>query len=475
MPTRWDGRIQGSAFQIPLADESVQMCVTSPPYYGLRCFEIPDLVFGGNAACVHEWGSQERGRRKDVLPAEESTAGRLGTHDKQTGQNNGGRFCLQCKAWKGQLGLEPTVSLFVSHLVEAMREVRRVLRKDGVAFVNIADCYSHGTRRWRLPSKNPNANGGYGKHGYWTNQFIVNRVSDDSGSIKTKDLCLIPETLALALRDDGWYLRQRIIWTKKTPMPESISDRPTSTCEYIWLLSKSKRYYWDKIGAAELAVSDHASGNGFKRTHRLSYSNEDGSARGNEEQYEPQMLRNMRNFWLLGPENYTDGEHFATFPSEVPRRCIRAATSEKGACLDCGSPYVRMIAKLITEAPHGQSSKDYDRMKKRLRKALPDAKWRTQDIQASGRRMIDNVQSARDNGEEHDHPFPMPVTVGWKKTCRCQTDDIIPCLVLDCFAGTNTTGMVAEQLNRRWIGLDLGYQDMQGRRLKNVQKEITYV
>lgn len=134
--------------------------------------------------------------------------------------------------------------------------------------------------------------------------------------------------LAFALRADGWYLRSNIRWCKSAPMPESVKDRPTSAVEDIFLLAKSERYFYSEDGAKEPAVSKHPSGNGYGRPEQISKG-----GRGQADGWQPVPDRNMRNFWLLNPEPFADA-HFATFPPELPRRCILAGSRKGDTILD---------------------------------------------------------------------------------------------------------------------------------------------
>ncbi len=216
-----------------IADGSIQCVVTSPPYWGLRKYAgVPDLIWGGDPDCDHEW-------------AEEILSGRTRTDNHKEWANrivagdpppdapsikvSQGAFC-QCGAWRGSYGHEPTPELYVEHTVEVLREVWRVLRDDGVVFWNIGDSYArHGGE----------AGGGNrallhmeGKQHRMTN------VPAASG-LKVKDLVLMPFRVTLAAQADGWWVRSVIIWDKANPMPESVRDRPTTSHEYIIMLTKS--------------------------------------------------------------------------------------------------------------------------------------------------------------------------------------------------------------------------------------------
>ena len=210
------------------------------------------------------------------------------------------------------------------------REVRRVLRKDGTLWLNIGDSY-HNYRVHKDSGQPPQ-----GFHGERHGQPASggrNRGTRLQG-IKEKDLIGIPWMLAFALRADGWWLRSDIIWAKTSPMPESVTDRPTSAHEHVFLFAKSSRYFYDAAAVKEPDVAGHKSGNGYARVDtknvgfRLSYGE-----RGSPEQWEPGNGRNMRNVWHLGPEPYPDA-HFATFVTEIPHRAIMAGCPKGGTVLD---------------------------------------------------------------------------------------------------------------------------------------------
>ncbi len=208
-----------------LPDESVHLCVTSPPYWGLRKYAgVPDLVFDGKANCQHEWGEVitervdktgfERNRRGLNRAAEISDGNPRTAITNNPAVEKRSQFCLKCDAWRGQLGQEPTPELYIKHIVDIFREVKRVLRSDGVCFVNIGDTYS--ATRWS------DAKG----TGSWASQRIqdANPVLQKETTLPIGNKCLIPFRLALALQEDGWWVRQDIIWAKNNPMPESVSS-----------------------------------------------------------------------------------------------------------------------------------------------------------------------------------------------------------------------------------------------------------
>lgn len=225
----------------------------------------------------------------------------------------------------GQLGLEPTLGEHLEAMVGVMREVRRVMKSSATLWLNYGDCYAT-TPNGRSAADTKAA-------GKDDRTFRDKPFSTIGGVLKPKDLCMIPNRLAIAMQEDGWWVRSEIIWHKPNPMPENCHDRPTSSHEKIWLLSKSRRYFYDMEAAKEPAVSDHPSGNGFKREARLSYQNSFGEARGNPMQWQVTEHRNPRNVWTLTTAAFSKA-HFATFPPELAERCIKAGCPQKGTVLD---------------------------------------------------------------------------------------------------------------------------------------------
>lgn len=222
-----------------------------------------------------------------------------------------------------EIGLESSPDEFVAKMVAVFREVRRCLRDDGTLWLNLGDSYSgyHGN------SKVADVDAPSNKPGY-----IENMRTSTVGisGLKPKDLCMIPWRVALALQADGWYLRSVIVWAKKSPMPESVTDRPTSSWEPIFLLAKSERYFYDAEAVKEPSV--HAGHIATSRNPNAGYNpNEVRGGPGFAGQV-PSM-RNQRNVWHLSPESYSEA-HFATFPTEIPRRCIMAGSRPGDLVLD---------------------------------------------------------------------------------------------------------------------------------------------
>lgn len=225
----------------------------------------------------------------------------------------------------GQIGLETTLGEHLAVMVDVFNEVRRVMKPTATLWLNYGDCYA--------TSPNGRSAADTKAAGNDDRTFRDKPFSTIGGILKPKDLCMIPNRLAIALQEAGWWVRSEIIWHKPNPMPENCHDRPTSSHEKIWLLSKSNRYFYDMEAVKEKAVSDHPSGNGFKRDARLTYQNSFGEGRGNSMQWQVTEFRNPRNVWTLTTASFSEA-HFATFPPELAERCIKAGCPKDGLVLD---------------------------------------------------------------------------------------------------------------------------------------------
>lgn len=223
---------------------------------------------------------------------------------------------------EGQLGLEPTPEEYVENLVDVFREVKRTLREDGTFWLNIGDSYASS---WACSRRNKIGNGAADSK---------NRINRLTGNLKEKDLCLMPSRVALALQDDGWYVRSRIVWNKKSCMPENVEDRPTSSHEYIFLLSKSKTYYYDHDAIKEdLAKSS-------KERYKYAYSGKKNKALKETDnpkavvgQREMPAGKNKRDVWTVDSGNFPDA-HFAVYPIELIEPCVLAGSAEGDTVLD---------------------------------------------------------------------------------------------------------------------------------------------
>jgi len=249
-------------------------------------------------------------------------------------------FGLRDYGVDGQIGLESTPEEYVARMVEVFREVKRLLKDDGTLWLNIGDSYASMQRSGKKESPGVGAKQEmppirtkirWGKGG-GTN-FFWRIPTEEYGDIKPKDLIGIPWMLAFALRADGWYLRQDIIWHKPNPMPESVTDRCTKAHEYVFLLSKSARYYFDSEAMQEPSVYAGKTGNfnGKKKVGRSEQPT--GNERSDAPSYLVKATRNRRSVWTITTKPYK-GAHFATFPPALIEPCVLAGSRKGGVVLD---------------------------------------------------------------------------------------------------------------------------------------------
>jgi DNA modification methylase len=382
-----------------LPEQSVQTCVTSPPYFGLRDYGMAD-----------------------------------------------------------QIGLEQTPDAFVAELVSVFREVKRVLRDDGTLWLNLGDSYA-GSGKGRNGDGSPSVDPA-SKQATSVGTIEGTLIKSSTPDCKPKDLIGIPWRVAFALQADGWYLRQDIIWHKPNPMPESVKDRCTKAHEYIFLLTKSDRYFYD----AEAVAEDSTGGT---KGAAASFKRED-SKRGavgiapnspmpthrpdrDDTQYDG-PTRNRRSVWTVATKPYS-GAHFATFPTDLIDPCVKAGTSQHGACSSCGAPWERETER----------ERSYDHT-----------------TTAEGKSKVGPYAKQTGDGEgTHDirhGVYSRVTTTGWKASCGCNAE-VVPCVVLDPFGGAGTTGLVADRLGRDAILCELNpeYAKMAGERIAGENPMFTQV
>jgi DNA modification methylase len=313
---------------------AAQMCVTSPPYWGLRDYGTAAWD-GGAADCDHA-GEPFRTRA--------NVNGNTGTGID--GKNAEGRQfyrdrCRKCGARRidRQLGLEATPEAYVARMVDVFREVRRVLRDDGTLWLNIGDSYAGGGTIGRN-DQGKRVSDGAMMDGWKSTPNMGTRAA--VATCKPKDLVGIPWMLAFALRADGWYLRSDIIWSKPNPMPESVTDRPTKAHEYLFLLSKRERYYYDADAIREAAEY----GRGDWKNGRATWDALGAERVLGTNGHTGEGGRNKRDVWTIATAPYPDA-HFATFPPDLVRPCILAGSPDGGVVLEpfAGSGTTLQVAK----------------------------------------------------------------------------------------------------------------------------------
>lgn len=399
-----------------VASDSVQTVVTSPPYWGLRDYGVPPTIWGGRDDCRHRW--------RDGL---------------------GGRVCDRCEGWEGCLGLEGAPDLYVEHLVQVMREVRRCLRPDGTLWLVLGDSFANPGHY----KGDPGSFGSIGRPRVAAHETArAYRKADPaafaSAGLKNKDLVGIPWRVAFALQAEGWWLRSDNIWQKPNVMPESVRDRPTRAHEYVFLLSPSARYFYDWFAVRE-PDKGRRSGNGFARPARLSYGGAE-SPRGQAGEWIGGGGRNRRSVWTITSQCFR-GAHFATFPEELAEVCVQAGSSS-AACKVCGAPWKRVVESIRLL--------DGDR---EIFGAWTDERHRG----ASGRSMLPTSYGSRRVKVRRR-------SVAWSSSCGHDDPDARS-LVLDPFAGSGTTGVVAVRQGRDFLGIELSpeYAGMARRRIAAVR------
>jgi DNA modification methylase len=492
---------------LELPDSCIHCVVTSPPYWGLRDYGIEPTIWGGDAFCGHVWTTSDQIKRysphSGLSAAADKAAPRVNLRNKNRAENgeltyttSTGCICGHCGAWRGVYGLEPTRDLYMVHTVEIFRAVHRVLRDDGTLWLNLGDSYTsggrdtHGTRIGYKQESNAGC-------------LTVSALRPECPSnLKPKDLLGIPWWVAFALQADGWYLRQDIIWHKPSPMPESVTDRCTKAHEYLFLLTKSPHYFYDAEAIKEGVTGNaHGRGDGMnpKRLNGVQ-----GVMRSNPTFTANELvsIRNKRSVWSIPSAPFKEA-HFATFPPNLVRPCLRAGTSEKGCCPDCGAPWQRVTG----------ASRAYRKFK-RAERERKGCSMRVSSFDGYG---LSRGTGNRTCAVEND-------TIGWRPTCACYAvpwaqrfDEVfaylsarnrtrygrkrhqqdladswcdrakayadqilmprehgmfaaVPCLVLDPFGGAGTTGLVAAQERRDWLLIEAKpeYYAMAQRRIAKV-------
>lgn len=430
----WQGDVCNVLAHFP--DKVVQCVVTSPPYWGLRDYGTGTWI-GGKENCDHIAIEREHVTHSTSTLGYPSDGGTRrikegnNTHKRTTKQYVG--QCSKCGAKRVdmQIGSEPSPDCnthgqaqcgkcFVCAMVKVFRQVRRVLRDDGTLWLNLGDTYASGGK---LDTRDDwNAHVG-------TDNSYARRRTQNSGTIvgassglPPGNLVGIPWRVALALQADGWVLRQDIIWAKPSPMPESVTNRCTKSHEYVFLLTKSNRYYCDMEAIKEGAIytkewlgEQYKCGDKTIHHKHVPHKVTNGGS------------RNRRSVWSIPSEAY-GGSHYAVFPKGLIEPMVLAGSSAHGACEKCGSPWRRVTSK------------------EQLKRKRPNDYIKRTGGEGTGNSCANTVAGTR------------VTTVGWEPTCKCGTTDVRPCIVLDPFVGAGTLPYVAI-LNGRWgWGIDLSQQ-----------------
>lgn len=311
----------------------------------------------------------------------------------------------------GQIGAEPSPdcdthgqaqcgACFVCSMVDVFHELHRVLRDDGTCWLNLGDTFNSGQAE------------------------------------------MIPARVNIALRKDGWFAVQPIVWYSPNKLPEPVTNRCTKSHENIFLLAKSSGYYYDSV-----AIEDDTVEPNRKRSDRI------GGANGHTVRHSPGGIvkdntttKNKRDVWIVPTQGYP-GAHFATFSPQLITPCILAGTSEYGCCVMCGRPWKRVVVRT-----GGQSANGHDGSRDR------SFNW-SRNGKPGSKSTLDGTPATRE-------------TVGWQKMCRCQTDEVVPCTILDPFVGSGTTVATSIELGRRAVGIDLSESYLRDHAVPRIETSI---
>lgn len=441
-----------------LPSESVNCCVTSPPYWGLRNYDIKPVIWNTSYEgpdipdCKHKWIENIK-IKNTIMGFQERLLKEKNKNTKLTKKNNKlyikSDFCQICGAWRGSLGLEPTFELYIKHLCDIFNEIKRVLKKDGTCWVNLGDSYASG--------------GGASRHfGYQDPKYKNGRCgnyiepSAFKQSVLPKSLCLIPQRFVIEMVNRGWILRNTIIWHKPNCMPSPIKDRFTVDFEYVYFFVKSKKYWFEQQFEKNKDTWGERWGKYTNpKSKQNKYHSMSGAKEMSKKEFEEKYSlngRNKRAIWTIPTKPFPEA-HFAVYPEALIEPMIKAGCP-KYVCKKCGKARVKIY----------KHEKMNIRSHKLLKGKVKDAvDGKNKDYNVGGGFSRTGIQF------EWNH-----IPVGYTD-CGCNAG-FEGGIVLDPFIGAGTTAIVAKKQSKGYVGIEIKqeYIDMANKRIKKIPELLPF-
>ena len=350
-----------------LDDNSIDMSITSPPYWGLRSYSESETIWDGDNTCEHEWcktikNPKYDNRDPDTKKSQGATVG-SSVSSENWAKGDLGVFCSKCGVWRGQLGLEPTSDLYIKHLCDIYDGVKRVLKNTGTCWVVIGDTYG-GSGTGQKDT---------GKHGY-SPDVMATMKGKPTTNMLSKSLVMIPYRFAIEMVNRGWVLRNTIIWTKPNAMPTSAKDRFTVDFEYLFFFAKNKKYYFEQQFEPYTKSMNRWGGETLKADGESTWDGGTGQDTYRNRNMRPNSKgKNKRTTWTINTKPFPEA-HFAVYPEELIETPIKACCPRDGIVLDpfLGSGTTAVVAKKLHRNFIGfEISKEYCKIaEKRLKKTI---------------------------------------------------------------------------------------------------------
>ena len=426
--------VYGDALEIlkRVPPEFVDMAMTSPPYWGLRNYGKETCkIWDENPGCRHEWTPQglylQHENRNFLKGSQENVIGKKETAWIRKYNKIQGAFCHKCGAWYGQLGLEPLPDMYVKHLLQIFRGLKRILKPTGSFYLNMGDTYA-GSRCGSHDYRAGKYKNFTGKEQY-ENKY-EKPSPQASAQIQRKSLCMVPERVALAMVSDRWILRNKIVWHKPNPMPSSVKDRLSNTWEYLFHFVKGQKYYYNLDAIRE----PHKTASLGRTKRKWDGHREPGASwQGMDiSKMCHQSGKNPGDVFKIATKAFPEA-HFAVYPEELCEMPIKAACPEY-ICEKCGQPK-RQVLKT---------------------KPNPNAfNIRVRDVKEGRIKFEDRKASETEVKQYQEKKYrSRPREVVIAEGCKCNSG-FKPGIVLDPFCGAGTTCLAAKKLGKRFIGIDI--------------------